>query len=135
MGLRTPSLPTIFIQARKPHCYHVFSLPIRTISSSSLQQLNPASASRERHQDSDSKTESARLDEIATSDSGDGDGDGAMSRRLAEMTEQATLEGGRSTRSNIQEEGFSEELKRRLGERIAAGTTSMSAFRSEHAAA
>jgi hypothetical protein len=137
MGLRTPSLSTIFIQARKPHCYHVFSLPIRTISSSSL-QLNPTSASRERH---DSKTESARQDEIATGDSGigdgdgDGDGDGAMSRRLAEMTEQAILEGGRSTRRNIQEEGFSEELKRQLGERIAAGTTSISSFRSEHAAA
>lgn len=133
MGLRTSSLPTIFVQARKPPCYHchVSSL-IRTISSS-VQELNPASC--ERHQDSDSKKESARQDDLTGSCGGDGDGDGAMSRRLAEMTEQAMLEGGASTRRNIQEEGFSEELKRQLGERIAAGTTSTSSFRSEHAAA
>jgi hypothetical protein len=100
--------------------------------SSSVQELNPASC--ERHQDSDSKKESARQDDLADSCGGDGDGGGAMSCRLAEMTEQAMLESGRSTRRNIQE-GFSEELKRQLGERIAAGTTSTSSFRNEHAAA
>ncbi|KAK2861480.1 hypothetical protein FQN49_004156 [Arthroderma sp. PD_2] len=57
-------------------------------------------------------------------------GDGAMSRRLAEMTEDAVTQGGRSTRKNIQEAGFSEELKQRLQERIAE-----SSFKNENAAA
>ncbi|KAJ9245126.1 hypothetical protein DTO271D3_6905 [Paecilomyces variotii] len=56
--------------------------------------------------------------------------EGAMSRRLAEMTEQSMTEGGRSARKNIQEAGFSEELKKQLEERLAA-----SAFKSENAAA
>ncbi|EGD88537.1 hypothetical protein H112_03457 [Trichophyton rubrum D6] len=58
-------------------------------------------------------------------------GDGAMSRRLAEMTEEAITQGGSSTRKNIQQEtGFSEELKQRLQERIAE-----TAFKNENAAA
>ncbi|THC91719.1 hypothetical protein EYZ11_008822 [Aspergillus tanneri] len=56
--------------------------------------------------------------------------DGAMARRLSEMTEQAILEGGSSTRKNMQQVGFSEDLKKELEERIAA-----SSFKSEHAAA
>ncbi|KAI9043347.1 DnaJ family domain-containing protein [Aspergillus affinis] len=56
--------------------------------------------------------------------------DGAMARRLSEMTEQAMLEGGRSARKNMQEAGFSEDLKKELEERIAA-----SAFKSEYATA
>ncbi|KAL1979830.1 hypothetical protein VTN96DRAFT_5065 [Rasamsonia emersonii] len=56
--------------------------------------------------------------------------EGAMSRRLAEMTEEALLEGGRSARKSIQEAGFSEELKQQLEERVKA-----SAFKSENAAA
>jgi hypothetical protein len=57
--------------------------------------------------------------------------DGAMSRRLAEMTEAATLESGRpSARRNMQQAGFSEGLKKQLEERIAK-----SSFRSEHVAA
>ncbi|EFE43683.1 hypothetical protein TRV_01543 [Trichophyton verrucosum HKI 0517] len=59
------------------------------------------------------------------------DSDGAMSRRLAEMTEEAITQGGSSTRKNIQQEtGFSEELKQRLQERIAE-----TAFKNENAAA
>lgn len=53
-----------------------------------------------------------------------------MSRKLAEMTEEAMLTGGRSARKNMQEAGFSEELKRQLEQRIAD-----SSFKSEHAAA
>ena len=53
-----------------------------------------------------------------------------MARRLSEMTEQAMLEGGRSARKNMQQAGFSEELKRELEERIAA-----SSFKNEYAAA
>lgn len=56
--------------------------------------------------------------------------DGAMTRRLAEMTEQAVLEGGRSTRKNISNAGFSEELKKELEERVAAAE-----FKNEHPAA
>ncbi|PLB55231.1 hypothetical protein P170DRAFT_443083 [Aspergillus steynii IBT 23096] len=53
-----------------------------------------------------------------------------MARRLSEMTEQAMLEGGRSARKNMEQAGFSEDLKKELEERIAA-----SAFKSEHATA
>lgn len=56
--------------------------------------------------------------------------DGAMSRRLAQMTDDAMLEGGRSARRNMEQAGFSEELKKQLEERMAAAS-----FKSEHAAA
>ncbi|KAJ6156782.1 hypothetical protein N7497_005667 [Penicillium chrysogenum] len=56
--------------------------------------------------------------------------DSPMARRLAQMTEDAMLEGGRSAQRNIEQAGFSEELKNELAERIAA-----SSFRSEYAAA
>lgn len=44
----------------------------------------------------------------------------AMQRRLAEMTEQAMLEGGRSASKNMEDAGFSEDLKKQLQERLAA---------------
>lgn len=53
-----------------------------------------------------------------------------MGRRLAQMTEDAMLEGGRSAHRNIEQAGFSEELKNELAERIAA-----TSFRSQYAAA
>ncbi|CDM26502.1 hypothetical protein DTO013E5_4770 [Penicillium roqueforti] len=56
--------------------------------------------------------------------------DSPMGRRLAQMTEDAMLEGGRSARRNIEQAGFSEELKNKLAERVAA-----SSFRSQYAAA
>ncbi|KAJ5170274.1 uncharacterized protein N7500_003057 [Penicillium coprophilum] len=56
--------------------------------------------------------------------------DSPMGRRLAQMTEDALLEGGRSAHRNFEQAGFSEELKNELAERIAA-----SSFRSQHAAA
>lgn len=56
--------------------------------------------------------------------------EGAMARRLSDMTEQAMLEGGRSARKNMQQAGFSDDLKRELEERIAA-----SSFKNEYAAA
>ena len=56
--------------------------------------------------------------------------DGAMSRRLADMTERSMEEGGRSAKKAVEEAGFSEDLKKQLEERIAAGT-----FRSENASA
>ena len=58
------------------------------------------------------------------------EGQGAMSRRLTEMTEDSLLQGGKSSRNNMQQAGFSEELKAKLEEKIAAAS-----FKSEHAAA
>lgn len=54
----------------------------------------------------------------------------AMARRLSEMTEDAFLEGGRSARKSVQEAGFSDDLKAKLEERVAAST-----FKSDYAAA
>jgi hypothetical protein len=45
------------------------------------------------------------------------------------MAEEAYLEGGRSARKNMQEAGFSDELKAKLEERIAS-----SSFKSDNAA-
>lgn len=55
---------------------------------------------------------------------------GAMSRRLAEATEDALLTGGRAGRKAVEEAGFSEELKGKLLERLEAHK-----FRSENASA
>lgn len=52
-----------------------------------------------------------------------------MSRRLAEATEDALLEGGRAGRKAIEEAGFSDELKNKLLERIEAAK-----FKSDNAA-
>lgn len=71
------------------------------------------------------------MNERATSSKNDPEEEeGAFTRRLAEMTEEALLEGGRSARKNLQEAGFSEELKRKLEERLKD-----SAFKNEHAGA
>ena len=55
---------------------------------------------------------------------------GAMSRRLAEATEDAVLEGGRAGRQAVEDAGFSEELKARLLEKVRAAE-----FQSENATA
>ncbi|KAJ6190752.1 hypothetical protein N7519_000773 [Penicillium mononematosum] len=69
-------------------------------------------------------------DKDVKDDSKEEEKDSPMGRRLAQMTEDAMLEGGRSAQRNIEQAGFSEELKNELAERIAA-----SSFRSEYAAA
>ncbi|KAJ5934266.1 hypothetical protein N7466_003813 [Penicillium verhagenii] len=56
--------------------------------------------------------------------------EGAMARRLSQMAEDALLEGGSSARRNIEQAGFSEDLKRQLEERVKAAS-----FKSEHPAA
>ena len=43
---------------------------------------------------------------------------GAMSRRLAEMTDENIEQGGRSAQKAVEESGFSEDLKRQLEQRI-----------------
>jgi hypothetical protein len=48
-----------------------------------------------------------------------GEGEGAMSRRLSEMAEETMDTGSKSDRKLMQGAGFSEELKRKLEERIA----------------
>lgn len=55
---------------------------------------------------------------------------GAMSRRLAEATEDALLEGGRAGRRAVEDAGFSEDLKAKLLEKVEAHK-----FRSENATA
>ena len=55
---------------------------------------------------------------------------GGMSRRLAQMTDESVEQGGRSAKKAIEEGGFSEELKRRLEERIQE-----SSFKSDNPAA
>ncbi|OQE17401.1 hypothetical protein PENFLA_c024G04927 [Penicillium flavigenum] len=69
-------------------------------------------------------------DKDVKDDSKEEEKDSPMGRRLAQMTEDAMLEGGRSAQRNIEHAGFSEELKNELAERIAA-----SSFKSEYAAA
>ena len=55
---------------------------------------------------------------------------GAMSRRLKEITDDAIESGGRDARRAMEEAGFSEELKKKLEERI-----HNSSFRNENPAA
>ena len=55
---------------------------------------------------------------------------GGMSSRLAQMTDESIEQGGRSAKKAIEEGGFSEELKRRLEERIQENS-----FKSENPAA
>ncbi|KAL2797148.1 hypothetical protein BJX66DRAFT_323561 [Aspergillus keveii] len=78
----------------------------------------------------ESGSEQAEINSNDTREKNESPEDGAMTRRLSEMTEQSFLEGGRSTRKNLEHVGFSEELKKELEERVAAA-----AFKSDHAAA
>jgi hypothetical protein len=55
---------------------------------------------------------------------------GAMSRRLAEMTDETIEQGGRSAQTTVGESGFSEELKRQLEQKILD-----SRFKSDNSAA
>jgi hypothetical protein len=48
--------------------------------------------------------------------------DNAMTRRLAQMTEEALESGGHAARKAVQEAGFDEELRRQLEERIASAS-------------
>ncbi|KAJ5601255.1 hypothetical protein N7510_010789 [Penicillium lagena] len=86
-----------------------------------------------RRQTSSSTTDkdpTVKKDEKNGTPSKDQEEESAMSRRLAQMTEDAVLEGGRSARRNMEQAGFSEELKKQLEERMAAAS-----FKSEYAAA
>jgi hypothetical protein len=52
----------------------------------------------------------------------EGQAEGAMSRRLSEMAEEKIDTGSKSDRKLMEDAGFSEELKRKLEERIAQTT-------------
>ena len=61
---------------------------------------------------------------------GDEEGHGGMSRRLAQMTDETIEQSGRNARKAFAEGGFSEELKKRLEERIQE-----TSFKSDNSAA
>jgi hypothetical protein len=79
------------------------SIALRTFSSHSLLAARKATPSDE---DEDAKQNV-------------GQGEGAMSKRLSEMAEETMDTGSKSDRKLMQDAGFSEELKRKLEERIA----------------
>lgn len=91
----------------------------RCFSVGSVRRTAADSKPGEQHENTKSQDESKKEEE-----------QGAMARRLSEMTEQAVLEGGRSAQRNMQQAGFSDELKQQLEERVAAA-----AFKNEYAAA
>ncbi|PYH36624.1 DnaJ family domain-containing protein [Aspergillus neoniger CBS 115656] len=91
----------------------------RCFSVGSVRRTAVGSKPGEQHENTKSQDESKKEEE-----------QGAMARRLSEMTEQAVLEGGRSAQRNMQQAGFSDELKQQLEERVAAA-----AFKNEYAAA
>ena len=68
--------------------------------------------------------------ETHVEDTENGGEPGGMSRRLAQLTDESVEQGGRSAEKTIEEGAFSEELKRRLEERI-----QQSSFKSENPAA
>ncbi|KAJ5807991.1 hypothetical protein N7474_009260 [Penicillium riverlandense] len=96
--------------------------PVRGFSAAYTRRQTPSSTTE---QDA-----SAKEDEKDANTSKDQKEESAMSRRLSQMTEDAMLEGGQSARRNMEQAGFSEELKKQLEERMAAAS-----FKSEHAAA
>src|ERR1700728_1270274 len=88
------------------------SIALRTFSSHSL--LAARKATPPSNEDEDAKQNV-------------GQGEGAMSKRLSEMAEETMDTGSKSDRKLMQDAGFSEELKRKLEERIA-----QTAFRAEN---
>ncbi|KAK2756217.1 hypothetical protein FQN54_005625 [Arachnomyces sp. PD_36] len=78
----------------------------------------------------DSKKDGNDADQKDDTSQAKAEEEGAMTRRLTDMMEQAQDEGGSSAQKNIEAAEFSEELKQKLEERIAA-----SAFKSQNAAA
>lgn len=108
--------------------------PIRRVSICPPVTATPASrwfsAAHQRLQNANDRAKSTEDHEKHDEDDTGEDVKGAMARRLSQMTEDAMLEGGRSAQRNMQQAGFSEDLKRQLEERVKAAS-----FKSEHAAA
>lgn len=117
-------------------CQKALTLTSLRCGKPQLKSLRPPSscvsnaATRQGKEEKEAETESQTEDKINNGPASNAKEQGAMSRRLAEMTEDSLLEGGKSSRNNMQQAGFSEELKAKLEEKIAAAS-----FKSEHAAA
>lgn len=109
-----------------------YGLPTNIRSVSSLCTIGaPIVPASRRFSAACSRNQTAKPETKAESEDANKDENGsAMSRRLAQMTEDAILEGGRSAHRNIEHAGFSDELKKQLEERVAAAS-----FKSENAAA
>jgi hypothetical protein len=108
------------------------ALPITTSRSfSKLSPLRSSQSSRTVEETEDKESIEAKIPNPKPTTSGNAKKEeGAMSRRLAEATEDAVLEGGRAGRKAVEEAGFSEELKQKLLEKVTAHK-----FRSENATA
>lgn len=101
----------------KPKGHHGHG-SIRTFSRPSPHKDKPPSAQEGRGQEEQDRAQSSRSDE------------GAMSRRLADMTEETVESGGQSGRKAVEEAGFSDELKQQLEAKIQD-----SSFKNENPAA
>ncbi|CAG8414403.1 unnamed protein product [Penicillium salamii] len=109
-----------------------YGLPTNIRSVSSLCTIGaPIAPASRRFSAACSRNQTAKPENKADGEDANKEENGsAMSRRLAQMTEDAILEGGRSARRNIEHAGFSDELKKQLEERVAAAS-----FKSENATA
>ncbi|KAG0653105.1 hypothetical protein D0Z07_0762 [Hyphodiscus hymeniophilus] len=87
---------------------------------------NPRHVEELEHQEFEPNGKKASDQELSTSEDNE-NVPGAMSRRLAQATEDAILEGGRAGRKAVEEAGFSKELKDKLLEKVQAHK-----FRSEN---
>jgi hypothetical protein len=96
---------------------HTAAPASRRFSAACQRRQNKSSTGANTEQDGSTDTEHKEREE------------GAMVRRLSQMTEDAMLEGGRSTQRNMEAAGFSEDLKKQLEERVKAA-----AFKNEYAA-
>ncbi|RDW64969.1 hypothetical protein BP6252_10620 [Coleophoma cylindrospora] len=98
---------------------------------SPLAQSEQAATKKVEEKD-DTETQIRKQDAKPLSENGTAEREpGAMSRRLAEATEDALLEGGRAGRRAVEDAGFSEELKDRLLEKVRAqkfGSENATAF-------
>ena len=114
----------ISVYSRRPRPFSHFS-PLRSSQQNDARKVAEEDASSLEAQILE-KTARGRP---SVSDDGERE-QGAMSRRLADATEDALLEGGRAGRKAVEDAGFSEELKQKLLEKVEAQK-----FRSENATA
>jgi hypothetical protein len=130
-GIRSQAPYTCARCLRASH-HHASSIAPRP-SSRSLSHLSPLRTSKV-EENEDSATIAAKILDLPSKPSQqtsqDGPEQGAMSRRLAEATEDALYEGGRAGRKAVEEAGFSVELKQKLLEKVEAAR-----FQSENASA
>jgi hypothetical protein len=103
--------------------------PISTSRRFSVSPLNPAQSKVEEDQESLESQILAAGTKAAVKQDVEPE-QGAMSRRLAQATEDAVLEGGRAGRRAVEDAGFSEELKQKLLEKVEAHK-----FRAENSSA